>query len=360
MAEPERATTVGRILVIAHSAYGRDRAHQLLGGRLSARIMFAGGGWQGARRAAGAALRSPARTYYLIDLGVSTTAAAVSATLRGRRVIIDTGDLAFELARLTGSRGRFGLLAVWLGERLALRCASTVVVRGRLHKQYLPAKRTLFVPDLPPPSAHPVDRDGVRRDLRLEDRFVVGLVGSLVWAPRLGRCYGWDVIEALPNTSEDVVALIVGDGSGRKWLESHAHELGVADRCRFVGAQPSDRVSGFIAAMDVATSTQTNDRVGQVRTTGKLPLYLACGRPVIASHVGEAACLLGPLGWTVPYEGTTDPRYPLRVARKLNAWPRDPNSAAEQRAAALRLARQWFDTDKWATKITDLLSEDAN
>jgi hypothetical protein len=44
--------------------------------------------------------------------------------------------------------------------------------------------------------------------------------------------------------------------------------------------------------MDICLSTQTNDVVGWVRTTGKLPLYLAAGRYVLASRVGEAARVL--------------------------------------------------------------------
>ena len=38
-----------------------------------------------------------------------------------------------------------------------------------------------------------------------------------------------------------------------------------------------------LSIMDVCISTQSNDLVGMVRTTGKLPLYLAYGKYVIAN-----------------------------------------------------------------------------
>jgi glycosyltransferase involved in cell wall biosynthesis len=270
--------------------------------------------------------------------------------------VLDTGDAAYELAKSTGSHRGARLVAVRLGERLALALASHVVVRGRAHLELLPGKPATFVPDVAPPAAAPLDGTALRRELDLEGRFVAGLVGSLVWAPRLERCYGWDLVEALPGASADVVALIVGDGSGQDWLERRARELGVLDRCRFVGRQPSDRVAEYIAAMDVGTSTQTNDPVGRVRTTGKLPLYLACGRPVVASHVGEAARLLGPLGWTVRYDGTTDPEFPARLAAKLNDWPRDGDATRTRREAALELAAREFGTERWGSLLADVLS----
>jgi hypothetical protein len=344
------------LLVIAHSAYGAERAETLLRGRIGARILHAGPGMRGIRRAVAAIARSQAGTVYLVDLGASTTVAAAFARLRGRRVVLDTGDAAYELAKSTGSHRGARLMAVRLGERLATALASHVVVRGRAHLELLPGKPATFVPDVAPPAAAPLDGTALRRELDLEGRFVAGLVGSLVWAPRLERCYGWDLIEALPGASVDVVALIVGDGSGRDWLERRARELGVIDRCRFVGQQSSDRVAEYIAAMDVGTSTQTNDTVGQVRTTGKLPLYLACGRPVVASHVGEAARLLGPLGWTVRYDGTTDPEFPARLAAKLNEWPRDPGTARAREEAAIELAAREFDPARWGSLLAAVLS----
>jgi GT2 family glycosyltransferase len=346
-----RAGVEGGVLAIGHSAYGAERAAQLLG----CRVVHAAGGRRGVRRALGAALRADERILYLVDVGMSTTAAAVAGRLRRRRVVLDTGDVAYDLARSVGSRGRLGLAAVRLGERIALRSAHHVVVRGRAHAALVGAPST-HVPDVAPPTASPRDGAPIRARLGLEGRFVAGLVGSLNYAPRHGRGYGWDLVEALASTPDDVVALIVGDGPGIERLQRRAAELGVAKRCHFVGRIDSAEVADYIAAMDAGISTQTNDVVGAVRTTGKLPLYLACGLPVLASDVGEAARLLGPLGWTLPYEGVVDDAYPERLAAALAGWARDPAGHVARRAQALELSRRCFDPVELGERLRSAIS----
>jgi glycosyltransferase involved in cell wall biosynthesis len=301
-------------------------------------------------------LRTRPAAVYLIDVGVSTTLCAVLARALGAFVVLDTGDLAFELARSLGTRSRLGLGAVWLGEQLAIASSHHVVIRGRAHAGYIRQRPTTYVPDLPPPGAGPMDGSRLRAELGLADSFVVGLVGSLSLAPRLGIAYGWDLIEALPQTPPRVVALIVGDGDGRTLLERRSEELAVADRCRFVGRVPSDKVAEWIAVMDVGVSTQTNDPVGTVRTTGKLPLYLACGCPVLASDVGEARRLLRPLGWTVPYEGVVDRQYPRRLAAVISQWASDSAGSQASRARqAGALARTAFDAREMRGRVMGVI-----
>ena len=343
------------LLALAHSASGHERALELFGAGAAARVLRGGSGLAGSRRAVGAVLRLRPRKLYLVDIGVSTLAAALAGRAVRAALVIDTGDLAYELARSVGRRSRFGLAAIWLGERLLLGLAEHVVVRGAAHLERLPGKRATVVPDLPPTGARPLPGEPVRARLGLGDRFVVGLVGSLNWAPRTRTAYGWDLIEALSLTDERVCALIVGDGDARGRLEQRALELGVRDRCAFVGRVSSAEVAQWVAAMDACLSTQTNDAVGAVRTTGKLPLYLACGKPVIASDVGEARRLLGPLGWTIPYEGVVDRAYPRRLAKTITCWADDTAAMAERREQALSIARTAFDRDRLRERVLALI-----
>jgi glycosyltransferase involved in cell wall biosynthesis len=344
------------VLAIGHSTYGASRASQLLDVGPTTAVVCAGPGLRGMVRACRAVLGRPARIVYLGDIGASTAVSALLARMLRRRVVVDTGDLSYELARSVGGRSRLGLVAVALGERAALSCAHHVVVRGYAHLDHLDGKPVSVVPDVAPEEARPVAGDAVRALLGLpDDAFVIGLVGSLKWAPRLQRCYGWDLIEALRNTGPEVHALIVGEGDGRVWLQRRTVELGVEDRCHFAGRVPAERIAEWIGAMDAAISTQTNDAVGAVRTTGKLPLYLACGCPVLASHVGEAARLLGPLGWTIQYAGTIDAGYPTRLGRAIQNWAADRNRQDERRRAALRLASEAFDPAQMRARLAAVL-----
>lgn len=345
LASSRRASAV---LTIVGSENARLRAEQLLAGVGVQTIAPLG-----MLRALWAVLGSDSRNLYLVDIVKATAVAAVLGRLRGRRVIVDTGDAVFALARSLGDRSFLGLLAVGAGERMALRCASHTVVRGRAHARLVPGPVT-HIPDLAPPGAGPVPAADLRRELGLEDSYVVGLLGSLILSRRLGVSYGWDLVEALARTDPQVCALIVGEGSGRPLLEARARELGVSERCRFVGAVGPERVCGYVCAMDATLSTQTNDLVGQVRTTGKLPLYLTCERPVLATHVGEAARLLGPHGWTIPYRGRLDRGYPSRLAQRIETWRGDPDGEAGRRALAGRLALE-FDRATMRERLRELL-----
>ena len=124
------------------------------------------------------------------------------------------------------------------------RWAETIVVRGKRHREYLQSRNYRRVE---------VIRDGfcqageissadvatLRAKLGLADRFVVGVMGSLVYSARLNICYGWDLIQALSLLKElPIHGLIIGDGDGRSWLEKEARRYGVMERITFCGRIP--------------------------------------------------------------------------------------------------------------------------
>ncbi len=339
-----------RVLSVCQSTAAAERARQLRHGAGETAVIVAAPGLRGALAAARSVFATEAEVIYLVDVGKATTVAAAAGRLSRRRVIVDTGDAGYALARSLGERGFAGLALVGAGEKLALRCADEVVVRGRLHAAHVPRPAT-HIPDLAPVQARPVQANELGAELELDGAFVVGLVGSLIASPRHGISYGWDLIEALPMTDHSVVALIVGDGSGLEPLRRRAQALGVAGRCRFVGRVPPERVNAYVSLMNAAISTQTNDIVGRVRTTGKLPLYLSCGCPVIATHVGEGAALLGPHGWTQSYTGVVDSSYPGRLAAAIEAWRLDPAGEPERRRLALQIAAEKFDAEEMRGRL---------
>jgi glycosyltransferase involved in cell wall biosynthesis len=128
------------------------------------------------------------------------------------------------------------------------------------------------------------------------DPLVIGMVGSVVWSPVRESCYGWELVEIVKqlqgSIDRPVRGIMVGDGSGLPRLKARCQELGIEGLVEFAGRMPYAELPGWLHRMDICLSTQTNDVVGWVRTTGKLPLYLAAGRYVLASRVGEAARVL--------------------------------------------------------------------
>jgi|DewCreStandDraft_1066081.scaffolds.fasta_scaffold01185_15 glycosyltransferase involved in cell wall biosynthesis len=303
-----------------------------------------------------ALLRWRPRLVYVVDMAASGVLAALAyKALSGARVVIDTGDVISALARALG-RGWVGQRLTELLEGLSLRHADFLIVRGSGHREWLQRRgitRVEVVPDgVDTRVFRPRDATALRRHLGVEGRFVVGVVGSLRWSRALGFCYGWELIEALARVTDlPIVGVIVGDGSGLPRLREQARAQGVHDRVHFVGRVPFDQLPEYINLMDVCLSTQTNDLVGEVRTTGKLPLYLACGRFVLASRVGEAARIL-PEEMLIPYEGREP--YANALAERLRWLVRNPH-VLESGRENVALARQHFEYDVLVARLRPIL-----
>jgi glycosyltransferase involved in cell wall biosynthesis len=295
---------------------------------------------------------------YVFDMALAGVVA--SAWYRWQRrtpLIIDTGDAITALAR--SIRGPAGVAATSILERFALANADHIVVRGSFHRELL-AKTGIAATTIP---------DGVdltlfsarggraaRERLGLGDQLTIGLVGSCVWSPTLQIAYGWDLVELLGLLrSENVRGILIGDGSGVSRLRARARALNVEHLIVFAGRRPIGEIPDLLAACDICLSTQTNDVPGNVRTTGKLPLYLASGRYILASEVGEARYVL-PAEMLVPYEGTVDRGYPARLAERVRALARD-RSRLELGAGGVAIARTHFDYDMLAARVSGVLAD---
>jgi glycosyltransferase involved in cell wall biosynthesis len=223
-----------------------------------------------------------------------------------------------------------------------------LIVRGSYHKILLESqgvKNVVFVPDGVDTSSiiKPADNSSLRTELGLDHSLVVGMIGTMVWSEKQRMCYGWDVIEALALLKDlPIKALLVGDGDGRKILEARAKEVEVIDQVIFTGQLSYQEMLRYLTIMDVCVSTQSNNVVGMVRTTGKLPLYLAYGKYVIATDVGEAKRVLPGVGCLLPYKGVRDDSHPIRLAEHLRLLVAEPERT-KVAEAAFQVAKENFD-----------------
>jgi hypothetical protein len=273
---------------------------------------------------------------YVLNVAIpGALVAPLWGRIHGRPFILDTGDVVHEMAVRSGVTPPWKRPALKGCEVLAQRFAKAIVVRGTLHARHMMESgysRVSLIRDgyRVPEHTDPQELAELRRRLGLEKCHVAGLLGSLVYSPRLRMCYGWDLIHAIARLRDlPLKGLIVGDGPGRSWLEQEAARAGVRDRTVFTGRVPYRDVARYLQLMDCALSTQTNNLPGQVRTTGKLPEYMASGRFVLASRVGEAALLL-PEIMLLDYQGDVDRSYPERLAMRIRQVLNDPVLFAER------------------------------
>jgi glycosyltransferase involved in cell wall biosynthesis len=291
---------------------------------------------------------------YVFDMGFSAFIAAAMYRLIARcPMIIDTGDAIYELSRSTGKRGRVGLALTRLLEWTAFSVSDGVIVRSHPHQELLQSRGISadVVPDgVDLEQFRPVPDGDLRRKYGLEGSAVVGVLGTLVWSERWQMCYGWEMIEAIHLLRDrPVKGVIIGDGTGLARLKARCEALDISDRIVFLGRVPYGELPRLINLMDICLSTQTNDIPGQVRTTGKLPIYLACGRFVLASKVGEAARILPP-EMLLSYDGTKDAEYPRRLAERLESLldhPEELGSFSTRR----RIAQEHFGYETLTPKL---------
>ncbi len=304
----------------------------------------------------GVLLRVRPALCYVFDMAFSGVLAAGCFQMFSRcPMIIDTGDAIYELSRNSG-RGPVALWLTWLLEKFAFSLAHRIVVRSHPHQELLQGSKITadVIPDgVDTEQFKPSDEAALRGKHNLNQFTVVGLLGSLTWNPRSEMCYGSELIEVIDQLRHHPVkGLIIGDGTGLSILKEECAARGLQDRIVFLGRLPYDELPRHINLMDVCLSTQTNDVAGNVRTTGKLPLYLACGRFVLSSEVGEAAKVLPP-EMLVPYVGSKDSTYASRLAARIECLLQDPRGV-DTGMRSISIAKTHFEYNLLAARMAKL------
>ena len=167
-------------------------------------------------------------------------------------------------------------------------------------------------------------------------------------------CYGWDLIEAVRILRNNPVkAIIIGSGSGEKFLKAKAKEYGIAEKVIFIKRIPYEELPEYINTIDICLSTQSNDINGWVRVTGKLPLYLACARYILSTDVGEAHYVL-PQKMLLPFNGNKDLEYPKRLAETIQRLLSN-RRLLEEASKNREIALENFDYRKLSEKLENIL-----
>jgi glycosyltransferase involved in cell wall biosynthesis len=114
------------------------------------------------------------------------------------------------------------------------------------------------------------------------------------WIGSFGPWHGAEVlIRALSVMPEEVELLMIGDGSLRTACQSLAEELGVSSRVEWTGALPHCDALRLLVRCDLLASPHT-PLPGQefFGSPTKIFEYMALGRPIVASALGQIAEVL--------------------------------------------------------------------
>jgi glycosyltransferase involved in cell wall biosynthesis len=184
-------------------------------------------------------------------------------------------------------------------ERINLRAADRVVVVSRVLGEYVlstgvPGEKILVNSNAVDPNRFrpDVDGTGVRQRLGLDSSLVVGFSGTF------GKWHGIPALaESIPRVCEarpDVRWLLIGDGPLRRLVDDAVRVHGLADRVRLPGLVPHADMPAYLAACDVLVSPHGRQADGGefFGSPTKLFEYMAAGRPIVASAVGQIAEVL--------------------------------------------------------------------
>lgn len=314
-----------------------------------------GGRLRSLRELTRAALAFDPDLVYCVDLAAVPVLAGILSGWKVR-LIVDTGDYPSAFFRQVGA-GFVKVMAARGMEEVVYRRADAVVVRGAHHAAIMRGhgvRRVATIPDgVDLDLVTPHSDVALRQRLGLGDILTVGIAGYFTWYERLGGGLGSELVRALALLRDlPIHGVLIGSGPGLPKLRVLASELGVADRLHIMGWVPNGDYSRYLSLIDICLLTQTNDSSSWVRTTGKLPAYLASGRYILASAVGTAQAIL-PDSMLIPYAGRWDDTYPAKVAARVRALAANPDRPSD--GMALRSKAEEFAYPKIAIKAAALI-----
>jgi glycosyltransferase involved in cell wall biosynthesis len=199
-------------------------------------------------------------------------------------------------------------------------------------------------------------REQVRRRLGVSDEtLVVGLTGALNHAEHLDYVYGAELVQAVRRLQRrDVVACIVGDGSGLERLRAMAGE-DLGTRILLPGRVPPEDVPDYLAAFDAASLSQSVDRVGSFRYTTKLSEYLAAELPIITTENPVAYDLDNGYFWRLPGAAPWSSVYGDALVELLEEIT--PEQIAERRTAIRSWGADPFDKVTQQQRMTEFIED---
>jgi glycosyltransferase involved in cell wall biosynthesis len=136
------------------------------------------------------------------------------------------------------------------------------------------------------------ERSIIRKQYAVDDKFVIG------FASTFGPWHGVDLLaQVIPRVVKhhpQAHFMLVGDGQLKGQLEIALKSVGVSDSVTFTGMRNAEDMPAYLAACDAfICPTQSNkDGTPFFGSPTKLFEYMAMGKPIIASDIGQVSELL--------------------------------------------------------------------
>jgi len=128
-------------------------------------------------------------------------------------------------------------------------------------------------------------RSEVRKQLNLEDRFLVCYIGTI------GNAHGLETLiaaaEQLQTTLPNAMFLLIGEGAEKHRIVEIAAARGLTN-VQFLGQQPREEIPAYVSAADLCLVMLKKTELFKTVIPTKLLEYMACERPSIVAVDGQA------------------------------------------------------------------------
>jgi len=192
----------------------------------------------------------------------------------------------------------------------------------------------------------------VGRVIRRDPRWKVGQRQMVLYVGQLeGAAYVDEFLQAavlVRASLPEVCLVVVGGGRLLPSLRHAARQLGLTRHVIFTGYVPASQVSHWITGADVCIATFEDNEAAQCKSPLKIVEYMAAGKAVVASAVGEARHMLKDCALLVP------PGQPKMLADAILRLLSNEGLRRELGAAARQRVRDLFSWDQLATRLEDI------
>ena len=129
------------------------------------------------------------------------------------------------------------------------------------------------------------NRESLRRQLKLQDKFVAAYVGTLGMAQGLEVLV--EVARRLSDLHPKIMLLLVGEGADSRRIKDLLRVRNLTN-VRIMGQQPRELIPAYICASDVCLVPLKKTELFKTVIPSKMLEFMACGRPVIVGVDGQA------------------------------------------------------------------------
>ncbi len=240
-------------------------------------------------------------------------------------------------------------------EMLNLHASDLVVVVSRVLRDELLERGVVARKILVNPNGvdvnffHPgIDSSELRKSLGIAGKIVIGFIGTF------GPWHGAEVLvqavavflKSNPLYRDRLHLLMVGDGVRHAAARRLSDQLGIAANCSFSGLVPQRDGPKCLACCDILVAPHVPNVDGSefFGSPTKLFEYMAMGRPIVASRLGQISEVIehGRTGWLV------DPGSPEALAEGLSTLLQNDRLRAMLGSAAREEAVQKY---SWRTHV---------